>query len=78
LKLHVNIWEAATFVLLLVTLGVLVAKTWDYDDLRCRVARMETLAVSADPLPDCEEETHSVKQDRGSDPVSRGGVPTRP
>lgn len=55
--MRVNIWELAMLVLLLITIIMLVQRTIDYNDLRCRVARMETLAVSAEPLPDCEEET---------------------
>lgn len=69
-----NIWEAIMLVLLVVSIYVLVNRSGELSDLQCRVARMETLAVSAEPLPDCEEETTNAEQDREEKPLAGGGV----
>lgn len=46
--------ELATLaVLVIVGAGVLWVSV-ELKDLRCRLARMETLAVSADPLEECD------------------------
>ena len=44
--------------LMLGLLFIIIALMWmrkvELEDLTCRVARMETLSISAEPLPDCE------------------------
>jgi len=49
-----TIYDWVMLLLLLVTIASLALYGSEIIDLRCRIARMETLAVSAEPLPDCE------------------------
>jgi hypothetical protein len=59
LSLRATIIELVTLVAVVVAIFMLATIQIDraeLHDLRCRVARMETLAVSRDPLPNCEEE----------------------
>ncbi len=53
--MKISLPEAVTFILLVVCLVAIIMRGAQVQDLYCRVARMETLASSSDPLPDCEE-----------------------
>lgn len=56
MKIRATVVELAMIALLIALLWVELTHLAADRDLTCRVARMETLAVSAEPLPDCIEE----------------------
>lgn len=52
--MRASLIEIATFFAILAVGFAVVSGALELRDLRCRVARMETLAVSADPLDECD------------------------